>query len=472
MIYRSLVSRLFLLLCFTFLATNTILADEVADQGKALFKANCASCHNKNMIDDMTGPALGGTNERWEGREELLYEWIRNSSAVIATGDPYAVNLFNQYNKSVMTSFPNLTDDEINALLVYIQGVYDGTYGPKKDDSGTTPGTATVTEKSDNTFLFITLFIILGILALVLARIISNLNRMVDIREGKTPVPQKTLLQSLTSSKIVGFIIFALIIFGGYTTVNNAISLGRQQGYQPTQPIKFSHVTHAGLNKIDCQYCHDGARRSKHSVIPAANTCMNCHSAVKKGSQYGTAEISKIYASIGYNPTTSTYIENYEDMAEEDIEKIFKEWIGENYKKDNELTTLDKEGNKEVERQWDGIKTSLTNPTKSKIQGPIEWIRIHNLPDHVYFNHAQHVSAGKLECQECHGPVEKMEVVAQHSPLSMGWCINCHRETEVKFMDNPYYESYQKYHDQFKNGQRDKVTVEDIGGLECQKCHY
>ncbi|MFT7603173.1 MAG: hypothetical protein ACI8VT_000738, partial [Saprospiraceae bacterium] len=257
-----------------------------------------------------------------------------------------------------------------------------------------------------------------------------------------------------------------------YTTVNNAIDLGRQQGYQPDQPIKFSHVTHAGLNKVDCQYCHDGARRSKHSVIPAANTCMNCHTAIEKGSNYGTAEISKIYASIGYDPNTKTYVDNYDQMSEADIEKIFKDWIGANYKKDKDVSTLDRAGEREVENQWMGIKTSLTNDTKKKIQGPIEWTKIHNLPDHVYFNHSQHVSVGKVECQQCHGPVEKMQVVEQYAPLSMGWCINCHRTTDVKFGDNPYYESYQKYHDQIKNGERSSVTVEEIGGLECQKCHY
>ena len=470
MIYKSLVSRLFLLLSFTFLTFNYASADEIVDLGKAVFKAKCNSCHNKNMIDAMTGPALGGINDRWDGREELLYEWIRNSSAVIASGDSYAVSIYNEYNKSVMTSFPELTDEEINALLVYIQCTYDKSCVKEPvvvNGSGGGP-----VEESDNTFLFVTLFIILGILALVLARIITNLNRMAEIKDGKKPAAQQSLLQAITGSGVVGFILFALVIFGGYTTVNNAISLGRQQGYQPTQPIKFSHATHAGINKIDCQYCHDGARRSKHSVIPAANTCMNCHAAIDKGSTYGTAELSKIFASIGYNPNTGTYLENYDQMSEAEIEKVFKEWIGVNYVKDKELATLDKAGEREVETQWKGIKSSLTNENKSKIQGPIEWIKIHNLPDHVYFNHAQHVSIGEIECQECHGPVEKMEVVEQHSPLSMGWCVNCHRTTEVKFNDNPYYETYQKYHDQIKDGKRSAVTVEEIGGLECQKCHY
>lgn len=96
----------------------------ILEEGKKLFKLNCASCHNKNMIDHMTGPALGGTQERWKGREELLYQWIQNSSKVIATGDSYAVALYNEYNKSVMTAFPNLEKEEIDAILAYIDYVY------------------------------------------------------------------------------------------------------------------------------------------------------------------------------------------------------------------------------------------------------------------------------------------------------------------------------------------------------------
>lgn len=461
MIYKSLSTRLFLLFSFVFLTFNYALADEVSDKGKALFKVNCKACHNANMIDGMTGPALGGTNERWEGREDLLYQWIRNSAAVVASGDSYAVKMFNDNNKIPMTPFPNLTDEEINAMLVYIQCIYDKSCGPLPPVVNGGGVAVAVEKESDNTLLYVTLFIILGILAMVLARIIYSLNRIAATKEGERPAPAESFFQSISNSGIIGFLIFGVVIFGGYTTVSNAINLGRQQGYQPTQPIKFSHKTHAGVHKIDCQYCHDGARRSKHSIIPAANTCMNCHSAINKGSTYGTAEISKIYASVGYNPNTKKYIENYDQMPEEDIEKIFKEWIGSNNDDD-----------KEVLDQWNGIKNSLTNDSKSTIPGPIEWIRVHNLPDHVYYNHSQHVTVGKLECQTCHGPVEKMDVVEQYSPLSMGWCVNCHRETSVAFKDNPYYETYEKYHEEFKAGKRDKVTVEEIGGLECQKCHY
>ncbi len=472
MIYKSLMFRLLLLFCISLLSFNFASADQVIDQGKALFKANCAQCHNRNMKDDLTGPALGGVRDRWES-EEMLYSWIRNSTGLATSGESaYATNLYNTWNKSPMNPFPNLKDEEIAAILAYVDCMY--TSGPECTPKVVVNGgpTSGATEESDNTFLFITLFIILALLAVVLARIISNLNHMAEVKEGNPAAERRSLVDILTGKGVVGFVLFVLIVLGGYTTVNNAIDLGRQQGYAPEQPIKFSHETHAGLHKIDCQYCHDGARRSKHSVIPATNTCMNCHTAIKKGSTYGTAEITKIYASAGFNPTTGQYIENYDAMAEEDIEALFKTWITDNYLDDKGLTVLDRDGTREVENQWKGIKESLTNETKPQIQGPIEWLRIHNLPDHVYFNHSQHVSIGKVECQTCHGPVEKMKVVEQQAPLSMGWCVNCHRQTEVKFSENGYYKSFERYHNEMKEGKRDKVTVEEIGGLECQKCHY
>jgi mono/diheme cytochrome c family protein len=467
MTYKSLISRTLLLLSIFFFSSTLVGQD--LDAGKNLFKTNCASCHNRNMKDDLTGPALGGVEERWaDYPQEDLYTWIRNSQKMISDGHPKAVELWNDWKPTVMNNFPALTDEEIANILAYVKGMYEGTYGV----AATTAATDVVVadEGEDNTLIFITLAVILALLSVVLARIVSNLNYMAQVKEGNAPASRRTLVDILTSKSLIGFLVFTLIVLGGYTTVNNAISLGRQQGYQPEQPIKFSHATHAGLQKIDCQYCHDGARRSKHSVIPAANTCMNCHKAIEKGSKYGTAELTKIFASIGYDPSTDKYIENYDELSESEIERIYKKWIADTYVSDN--GTMDRAGEELIEEQWQGIKSSLTNENKKQIQGPIEWVRIHNLPDHVYFNHAQHVSVGEVECQQCHGKVEEMEVVGQYAPLSMGWCINCHRETEVKFADNEYYASYAKYHEELARGDRDKVTVEDIGGLECQKCHY
>lgn len=435
--------------------------------GKALFKANCKTCHNANMKSDMTGPALGGVQERWGDYPEAdLYAWIRNSVALADAGHPKAVEMIN-WAPSAMNSFTNLKDEEIASILTYIDDVYTGKIGgkptPAEGDAAATPAQD---EPADNTYLIV-LLVSLGILALVLTRIVGNLNRMAQVKQGKE-VEQKTLLDTLTSKSLLYFVAFVFFVMAGYSTVRNGTSLGRQQNYAPAQPIKFSHATHAGVNKIDCKYCHDGARRSKHSVIPAVNTCMNCHKNIVEGSKYGRTEISKIFAAAGFDPTAQgggAYIEDYENKSKKDIEGIFKRWLRGGYEDAiaNEEYTAE-QVKKKVEEEL--------KPIMAQAKKPIEWIRIHNLPDHAYFNHAQHVTVGKVECQTCHGAVEEMEVVRQYSPLSMGWCINCHRETKVQFADNPYYEAYDQYHKDLKNKKMDKVTVEHIGGLECQKCHY
>lgn len=103
---------------------------------------------------------------------------------------------------------------------------------------------------------------------------------------------------------------------------------------------------------------------------------------------------------------------------------------------------------------------------------PVRWIRIHKLPDHSFFSHAQHVNVAGLECQQCHGPVEEMHIVKQVEDLSMGWCINCHRETKVPFLENEYYKSFWELHEQVKSGSVDSVTASRVGGLKCMKCHY
>ncbi len=443
-----------------------------ADNGKTLFRNHCATCHNKNMVAAMTGPALGGVQERWSDYPiEDLYTWIKSSAALIATGHPRAVQVYNDNNRGLMQDFPQLSDADITDILAYVDGVYTGTYGATAVASGGAVAGAADENSSTKAYYYI-IIAFLALLALVLTKVLSNLRFLADREAGVATKGPRSVWSILTSKGMISLLLFALVVLGGYMTVNNAIGLNRQQNYQPEQPIAFSHETHAGLHQIDCQYCHDGARRSKHSVIPATNTCMNCHQAIKIGSKHGTAEITKIFAASGFNPNTGQdkYIENYDSLSEDEIKAIYTTWIANNYVMEN--GKLDRKGERIIEDQWEGIKSSLTSETKPRIQGPIEWVRIHNLPDHAYFNHSQHVTVGEVECQTCHGPVEEMEVVEQYSPLSMGWCINCHRETDVKFADNPYYSTYTKYHEELKDGSRQSVTVEEIGGLECQKCHY
>jgi hypothetical protein len=296
------------------------------------------------------------------------------------------------------------------------------------------------------------LVIMLILVALVLARVSTILNRLVLEKEGQ-PIPAPVPFWK--SKKLRAALTLIVVIYIGNATVTGAIDLGRQQGYMPEQPIKFSHELHSGINKIDCQYCHSSAAESKHSNIPSANVCMNCHKGIKgddpKNGVHGKLEISKIYAAAGFNPIDGAYFEDYNNEDKAYIDSIFTVWLA-----DSEPKAGDKE-----------LKAVL-----DQVQKPIEWVRIHNLPDHVYFNHAQHVTAGGIECQTCHGPVETMVELYQHSPLSMGWCINCHRDTEVKFNENPYYQTFEVFHDRLKSKEMGNVTVEKIGGTECQKCHY
>ncbi|MFN0214625.1 MAG: c-type cytochrome [Saprospiraceae bacterium] len=456
-------------ICWVFtlliIATASLHAGPTKEAGKELFVANCASCHNKNMKDNLTGPALQGTEERWAAYPRKdLYAWIRNSQALIATGHPYANEVWGKWKPALMNNFPGLTDEQIESIILYI----NEPDGPKKPP--TDPG-ATAKEAEGLPWLFISLAGVLLLLAFALMRIVNNLSNVSRVKDGLPPV-EKTAYQLLTTKGAIAFLVFATVLIFGYKAVDNATRMGREQNYKPDQPINFSHKIHAGINKIDCQYCHDTARRSKQSGIPGANTCMNCHTAVKKGTISGTSEITKIFASIGYDPISGKYLDNYENWNEKQIEDLYKKWIGQEYMAANTLTAMDENGKSLVENQWEGILKALKDDSNGKIQGPIEWTRIHNLPDHAYFNHAQHVAIGEVACQKCHGKVEEMDVVFQYSTLGMGWCISCHKETEVKFKDNDYYKQYERYHDELKAGTRDKVTVEDIGGLECQKCHY
>ena len=413
--HRSIVSSLCAAVVFVFLLTFS--TGVQAQDGKALFQQKCASCHaiNKNL----TGPALSGVEDRWPNKADL-YRWIRNSAALIKEGHPRAVEVYNQYNKIQMTAFPELKDADIDAILAYINA-------PAPSPKGGDPIPDTVSNKaaeSDSALIFGILTIILAVIALILLQVNSNLKRLSDDADGVAspePVPFWRNKAYIALGAIV------LFMFGGYLLFQGASGLGRSQKYQPEQPIYYSHTVHAGVNQISCLYCHNGAMQGKHANIPSVNVCMNCHMGINeyaKGPKLyredgtevdGTAEIQKLYQYAGWDPATKSY-----------------------------------------------------NGKGS----PIEWVRIHNLPDHVYFNHAQHVTVGKQACKTCHGEIQKMGEVYQYSDLSMGWCINCHRESKVQFTDNKFYSIYEKFHEDLKNKKMDSVTVEKIGGTECMKCHY
>lgn len=387
------------------------------NKGKTLFQQNCASCHNVHK--KVTGPALKDVESRWSDKK-LLHQWIRNSAAVLGSGDAYANNLYNEYGKQAMPAFASFSDADIDDILAFIaaEGAKEPS-GPK----GPQGAPAGAEESGDNSLLFGIITLILAIVALILMQINSNLNKLASDKEGvATPEP----IPFYRNKAYIALAIVVLFIVGGYFTINGAIGLGRQKDYMPEQPIHYSHKVHVGINQINCLYCHAGAEKSKHAMIPSENICMNCHKSIStySGPELFTAEGKKI------NGTA-------------EIEKLY-DYVG-----------------------WDPGQQKYTKPGR-----PIEWTKIHNLPDHVYFNHSQHVVAGKQQCQTCHGAIQDMDEVHQFADLSMGWCVNCHRTTKVQFADNKYYSIFEKFHQDVKAGKIDSVTVEMVGGTECQKCHY
>lgn len=381
------------------------------EEGQKLFKANCASCHKVDQ--KLTGPALKDVWTRWESQEKIV-KWVQNSTALINSGDAYANKVFNDNGKVPMSAFPALSSDQvINIIDYYIQAEQSGKLTPAAASAPAGAATAAPAPTRLPWYIWV-LIVVLGIAAVALYRLSAKLDNLVRESKGED-TPRDSSLVRYFNKKAVSIAIIIALAAIGYYTARGAINLGRSKDYTPDQPIKFSHKLHVGQNKIDCQFCHYGAEKSRHAVIPSSTVCMNCHRYVSKGPKYGTKEIAKIYKSSGWDPDKAAFVNKPE---------------------------------------------------------PIKWVKIHNLPDHVYFNHSQHVKVGGIDCKTCHGNVEEYEEMKQFAPLSMGWCINCHRQTEVKFKDNNYYSIFEKYHEEIKNGSRDKVTVENIGGTECQKCHY
>jgi mono/diheme cytochrome c family protein len=424
-IYRNLTSKILSLGFILLLTFSTSLTAQEGDpaKGKSLFNTNCAACHK--LDKPMTGPALRNVEARLAEEENLdrewLNAWIRNSSALIKSGDAYANKIYNEWGKVAMTAFPTLSDQDISDILAYTA---EPPPPPPAPVEGAISGQPVETGISNNLILG-ALAVLFALLAMALVLVKRTLNRFADAKGIQIPVEEqrKPLWKAFIENQ---FLVLVTAIFfllaSGYFAYGYLMQIGVDQGYEPIQPIHYSHRIHAGDNGIDCKYCHSSARVSKHSGIPSLNICMNCHKSISnvapetlaEGKEYGVdydAEIQKLYDAVG----------------------------------------------------WDG--TGYTGESK-----PVKWIRIHNLPDFAYFNHSQHVSVAGVECQTCHGPVEEMEIMYQHSPLTMGWCINCHRETNVKVKDNGYYT---KIHEELsKKYGVDQLTAAQMGGLECGKCHY
>jgi len=407
--FQTLAVLFFMLVGVSAYAADPAVAssDEAIAAGKTVFNANCKQCHKLDQKN--VGPALRGITDR----QSIAWakSFIKNSQAVIASGDAYATALYKEYSNTVMPSHEFLSDGDLDNLLSYIE------HGDKVDPAAAAAGDAAASAGDGaaaagsgipNEYLSIILGVLVFVLVLILIVLVTVLTKYINKQdlpeEDKEFVSQKTDFGKILKSDAVIILVTALVVaFTAKTAIDGLYSVGVQQGYAPAQPIAFSHALHAGQYEIACQYCHTGVEIGKSANIPSANICMNCHTHIQNvgGKEGISLEIQKIYNAVDNNQ-------------------------------------------------------------------PIEWVRVHNLPDLAYFNHAQHVAVGGVECQTCHGPIQEMEVVGQHSTLTMGWCIDCHRQTEIATEGNVYYDKLVQLHSTSK----DALKVKDIGGLECAKCHY
>ena len=383
------------------LATTTAMFAQDAAEGETLFKNNCAACH-ASTDEILVGPGLKGISERRP--IEWIVKWVHNPQAVIASGDKYANDLYNKFNKAAMTPYPNFSEAQIKGIIAYIDA---SNAAPAAPAAGTAPAAGAAAPAAQSSggmmeVLLVGLLIIMVIVLIALLSIVNSLSKLAKAeQEGGKPFFERVAenAKSLAANSAVktGILVLALLL-GGKATIDAAYGIGIHQGYAPEQPIQFSHKLHAGQYQINCNYCHTGVYAGKGANIPSANICMNCHNAIKRESP----EIQKIYKAL---------------------------------EKDE----------------------------------PIQWVRVHNLPDLAYFNHSQHTNVGGLECKNCHGEIEKMEVVEQRSSLTMGWCIDCHRQTDVNAKGNAYYDKLVEVHNK---DSKTPLKVQNIGGLECSKCHY
>ncbi len=465
-----LILSLTLFLSFSCTVSADIHEGGDVEKGKQLFNANCASCH-KITDEVLAAPGLKGIDQRWKGKDALLIKWIQNPQAAAATGDPYVKGLVEKYVGTFgWMANQAVNEEEIKHILSYVKAG-DGGGGPVTPEADTCltyeemKAEASKGEENDGLIWIIIIGVILAIIGVSAANISRSLKNAMLESEGRDAEEATGYWSSAKAwmwknkvfVSIAGLFVFCWAVVALYSSLNR---IGVYEAYKPEQPIWFSHSSHVCKYEIDCQYCHSSAADSKHAGIPSVNVCMNCHKGVKQGPVTGEKEIAKIYEAIGFDPKSGTYKENYE-------------------------------------------------------QKPIEWVKVHNLPDHVYFNHSQHVTVGGIDCKQCHGPVQTFSVGRQATieeinaqedvpglikltkpTLTMGWCIECHNKAEVDLASSGYYE---EMHNRFKTtelGQRflreylDEnlaksegtggavdslkavLTVKQLGGWECGKCHY
>ncbi len=383
----------------------------VLAKGKELFEGNCTACHAVHKVK--VGPALKDVNKRRD--ITWIKKFVRNSTKVIKTEkDPYAVALYAKFNNTEMTSFPTFKDDEIESIVAYITS--ESANVPKEDNvAATTGGGEVKADKEDYSDLILVLTVItLVLVAITLIVFITVIRKYLKDREASLDEDDVEVVNQKFRLSVVLksklFIVCVILLFTCVAVRSCWVGLISIGVEQNYAPVQPIPFSHK---------LHAGDLKID---------CGYCHTGVYRGKQ----------ANI---PGVNICMNCHSQVKE-----------GPRFGKD-------------------GIAKVIEHYQKNR---PIQWVRVHNLPDLAYFNHSQHTVAGGIECVKCHGQIDSMEVVKQFSNLTMGWCINCHRETAVNGKDNAYYDRLLKVHDDKVAAgiRKGDMKVEHIGGLECSKCHY
>ncbi|MTI33287.1 c-type cytochrome [Cytophagales bacterium RKSG123] len=402
------------LTCATLLSAGTtvfaqadqIPTDEQAiSNGKALFEDNCTVCHS--VHERVVGPALKQVIE--ENRSlPWIISFVQNSQKVIQSGDKDAVALYNEFNKTEMPSFA-FSPEQITSIVAYIK--HETENPPVKEvaevpEGGTGPAVSGGTGVSSE---YLTILLVVLLVVLVLILIVLAL--IVSVLTGYLKKDQQLeeADREIVESK-----------FDLQKLLTNKAFLGFVV-FAFTAIVLKTVIDGLFMVGIQQNYQPKQPIAFSHKIHAGQMEidCNYCHTGVRK---------SKSANIPSANICMNCHTEIKKDSPE--IQKIY---------------------------------AALENDQ------PIEWVRIHNLPDLAYFNHSQHVKVGEVECQTCHGPIETMDVVYQYADLTMGWCINCHRETELNTEGNDYYTKLVQLHNEHS---KEPMKVVDIGGLECAKCHY
>jgi mono/diheme cytochrome c family protein len=401
----ALLFSLLVILSFTSFSQEIPSDEAVISAGKALYENNCTQCHAISA-DVVVGPGLKGVHSRRP--LPWLIKWIRNSTVLIQSGDAYANEIYNKFGKTQMQSF-DFKDEEIISIVAYIKSESEKVVAAPAAtaDAGAPAGTTPTPTVQDSTTLNYILVLFVVILVLVLVILVVVISILTKYLNNRDDLDE--IEKGVLNTKI------------DFAAVYNS------KAFKTSVALVFVLV--AGKACIDGMV-NIGISQGYAPTQPIAFShklhageykinCNYCHTGVYKSKS----------ANI---PSSNICMNCHNAIRQEspEIQKIYK-----------------------------AISSGR----------PIEWVRVHNLPDLAYFNHSQHTKVGGLECKNCHGPIEQMEVVQQYSPLTMGWCINCHRETAVNGKGNAYYDNLMAAH---AKGSKEPMKVKDIGGLECSKCHY